>query len=236
MTGQRDLWAVVPVKLFARAKRRLMPLLSRLEREALARAMLEDVLRALKQASSLAGVIVITGDQGAAAIARAAGALVMTDAENAGMTAAVASAARHLATLGREGMIVIPADVPLITREDIEAIISTHSAAPSVTLVPAGTDGGTNALACSPPEAIPIIFGEDSFRRHHEAAQELGIGPQVLRLERAAYDIDRPADLATFLQAPSPTRTYACLTSAGFPERLRQAHQNRSDEPRTACL
>jgi 2-phospho-L-lactate guanylyltransferase len=228
VSDRRDFWAVVPVKLFARSKRRLMPLLSRQECEALARAMLEDVLCALVKTPSLARVMVITADRSAAAIAHAAGALVMTDVDNAGMTAAVTAAARHLAEMGGESMLVIPADVPLITRQDVEMIIATHRAAPAVTLVPAESDGGTNALACSPPGAIPYGFGEDSFSRHQQAAQVLGIKPQLLRLERPGHDIDRPDDLATFLQTPSPTRTYAYLIAAGIPQRLQQAHQYRS--------
>ena len=236
MCENRGLWAVVPVKLFARTKRRLMPLLSRHEREALARAMLEDVLFALTHTSSLAGVMVITGDAEAAALARAADAFVIADAENAGTTAAVTKAAQHLAGMGREGMLVIPADVPSITPADIETIVAAHRAAPSITLVPAGIDGGTNALACSPPGAASFCFGDDSFRRHREAAWARGIEPEILRLERVGHDIDRPGDLATFLLHPSRTHTYAYLTTNGVSERLRQAHQDRCNERRAAQL
>ncbi len=171
MSASHGLWAVVPVKLFARTKRRLMPLLAHHERGALARAMLTDVLSALVRAHSLAGIMVITGDADAATMARAAGAVVVADAENAGTTAAVTLAAAHLAGAGRDGMLVIPADVPLITPADVEMIVATHRAAPSVTLVPASIDGGTNALACSPPGAVPVCFGDNSFRQHREAAQ-----------------------------------------------------------------
>jgi 2-phospho-L-lactate guanylyltransferase len=217
----RGLWAVVPVKLFARTKRRLMPLLSRAECEALARAMLEDVLYALTRTSSLAGVMVITSDADAAAMARAAGASVIADAENTGTTAAVTKAAQHVAEIDGEGMLMVPADVPLITPADIETIVAAHGAAPSITLVPASTDGGTNALACSPPGAVPLRFGEDSFRRHRKEAWARGIDPKILRLERIGHDIDRPADLATLMLRPSPTHAYAYLTTNGIPERLR---------------
>ncbi len=116
----RGLWAVVPVKSFDRTKRRLMPLLSPHEREALAQAMLEDVLLALACSPSLAGILVITGDAEAAAIARAANASVLADDETAGTAAAVATAAHRLAAAEREGMLVVPSDVPLITPLDIE--------------------------------------------------------------------------------------------------------------------
>jgi len=232
MSVSHGLWAVVPVKLFARTKHRLMPLLARHERGALARAMLADVLFALGRTQSLAGIVVITGDADAAAMAHAAGAFILADAENAGTTAAVTLAAAHLAGAGRDGMLVIPADVPLITPADVEMIVAAHRAAPSVTLVPASIDGGTNALACSPPGAVPVCFGDDSFRRHREAAWARGIEPQIVQLGHLGDDIDRPADLATFLLRPSPTQSYAYLIANGIAERLRHAQGNRRDERR----
>ena len=226
MNASHGLWAVVPVKLFAQTKRRLMPLLASHERDALARAMLADVLAALASTQSLAGMLVITGDAAAAAMARAAGALVLADAENAGTSAAVTVAAAHLAAAGRDGMLVIPADVPLITPADVEMIVTAHRAAPSVTLVPASIDGGTNALACSPPDAVPVCFGDHSLRQHREAARSRGIEPQILQLEHLGHDIDRPEDLAIFLSRASPTQSYAYLTANAIAERLGHAHQD----------
>ena len=236
MSANQALWAVVPVKLFARTKRRLAPHLASHEREALARAMLADVLSALARSQSLAGMLVITGDADAAAMARAAGASVLDDAENAGTNAAVTLAVTHLAAAGRTGMLVIPADVPLIAPDDVEMIIAAHRAAPAVTLVPASIDGGTNALACSPPDAVPACFGDHSLRRHREAARSRGIEPQILALEHLAHDIDRPEDLATFLSRVSPTQSYAYLTGSGIAERLRRAHRDRCDELRAGEL
>jgi 2-phospho-L-lactate guanylyltransferase len=215
------LWAVVPVKLFAETKQRLAPFLSPSERSALARAMLSDVLSALTQAHALEGVLVVTGDAEAAAVARSAGALVLHDNENAGTSAAANAAARHLSSSKCAGMLVVPADVPLITSGDIDRIIATHREAPSVTLVPASMDGGTNALACSPPGVVPFCFGDESFARHRDAARTRGIEPQIVRLARFGQDIDRPEDVAAFLQTSSPTATYACLSAGSIAERLR---------------
>ncbi|MFH1605609.1 MAG: 2-phospho-L-lactate guanylyltransferase [Pseudomonadota bacterium] len=220
MNDKCGLWAVVPVKRLADTKRRLMPLLNSQERAAFAHAMLEDVLSALTLSRSLAGIIVITSDQSAVALAQAASVRIMDDSENAGLIAALTKAARQLAEEGRDGMLVIPADVPLITAADIETLALTHRGAPSVTLVPACNDGGTNALCCSPPGVMRFCFGEDSFRQHRDEAQARGIDPQVLRLERIGQDIDRPADVAAFLRRPSATRSYAYLTDIGIAQRL----------------
>jgi 2-phospho-L-lactate/phosphoenolpyruvate guanylyltransferase len=221
MNGTGSLWAVVPAKLFAHTKRRLMPLLSSDERRTLAGAMLADVLSALMRAPCLAGVIVVTSEGKAVAMAHAAGAVVMRDDDHSGINAAVTRGARRLAGMGRSGMLVIPADVPLITVADVEAIMLAHRAAPSVTLVPATADAGTNALACSPPLAVPCRFGDDSLRAHQEAARSAGITAGLVRLDRVGHDIDRPDDLVELARRPSQTRSYAYLMSSGIAQRLR---------------
>lgn len=222
MSGNPRLWAVVPVGRFATAKRRLMSCLMPHERAACARAMLEDVLSALTRAPSLAGIMVITGDASAAALAQASGAVLLADTGNSGIGPAVELAARYLAGGGQQGMLVIPADLPLLMPEDIERIAMAHRAAPSVTLVPASVDGGTNALACSPPDAMRFCFGADSYRRHLQSARACGIEPQALVLARVGHDIDRPDDIAAFLRRPSATRTHAYLSANGIAQRLRR--------------
>jgi 2-phospho-L-lactate guanylyltransferase len=231
-----QLWAAVPVKSFACAKQRLMPLLSPRERTGLARAMFEDVLRVLAHSPHLAGTIVVTSDAGATAIARAAGVEVLGDSPNAGLVSALQRAARHLAETKCAGMLVIPADLPLITAADIELIALAHRGAPSVTLVAASNDGGTNALACSPPAGMPFCFGDDSFRRHRAAALSLGIVPKVLTLPRFGRDIDRPDDLYAFLQHPSATRAFAYLTESGIAQRLRQRQSAITESTRAELV
>jgi len=218
--SKSGIWAVVPVKPFDRTKGRLAPLLSRAEREKLAAAMLLDVLSALTRTRKLAGVLVVTGDDKAAEIARKARAQVIHDGENTGTSDAVSIAARYLADAGCDGMLVVPADVPEMTTADVDAIVAAHRGVRAVTLVPASMDGGTNALACSPPNAIRFCFGDDSFRQHRHAAKTGGIEPCVLKLERVGQDIDRPDDLAEFMMRPSKTRSYACLAAAGITQRL----------------
>jgi len=221
VNGPERLLAVVPAKRLAHAKSRLMPLLSSDERRMLAGAMLADVLSALTRARCLAGVIVVTSERKLVAIARSAGAIVVNDDDASTENAAVAVGAARVAGMGQGGMLVIPADVPLITVEDVEAIVGAHRAAPSLTLVPAIGDGGTNAFACSPPLAVACRFGEDSLRAHLDGARAAGIGAAVVRLPRVGLDLDRPDDLAAFLVRSSPTRSYTYLLSSGIARRVR---------------
>ena len=63
------LWVVVPVNNLEDAKQRLASVLSAGERHELCRAMLEDVLSALSQSRGLAGVMLVTRDREARAMA-----------------------------------------------------------------------------------------------------------------------------------------------------------------------
>src|SRR5690242_4099071 len=191
--------AVVPAKDLAQAKRRLAGVLTPEERQGLAQSMLEDVLAALSGVSALAGTIVVTREAVFAATAQSLGARVIADLRHDGPSAAITLAATELAEEGAAGMLAVPADVPLATAAEIGAILAEVQTRPAVTLVPALADMGTNAIALTPSEAIPIRFGQQSFFQHLEAALERGIAPRILRLPGLGLDIDRPEDLAAFL-------------------------------------
>ncbi|UMY16328.1 2-phospho-L-lactate guanylyltransferase [Methylobacterium organophilum] len=205
-------WCLIPVKRLEQAKQRLAPLLDPDERARLARAMALDVIEAATRASTLAGVAVITADAEVTAQARRAGARIIADRAEAGTCAAVAEGARILAEDGAAGILVLAADLPQVMPEDLDHVVVRHGAAPAVSLVPAAADRGTNLLACSPVQAIPFLYGPDSFHYHVQAARACGITPRVLDLPRLVRDIDRPGDLSAFLaQGGPPSRSRTLL-------------------------
>ena len=217
------LWVVMPVKDLANAKQRLAGVLSADERHALFRAMLEDVLSALAAAERLAGILMVTRDPEARALAGRYGARVLAEEANRGHTAASTFGARTLAREGVPGMLQLPADIPLVTPADIEALARAHGPAPAVTLAPSHDQRGSNAVACSPPDLLPLRFGDDSFFPHLRRAHALGIEPQIVQRPGLALDIDTPDDLRAFLATPSATRGYAFLAESGIAERLLEA-------------
>jgi 2-phospho-L-lactate guanylyltransferase len=209
--SSREVWAVVPVKERDRAKERLAPRVALALRRGLALAMLEDVLAALAEASGLAGLAVVTLDPEAGRLARRYDARLLTDGARDGHTGAVAAAARLLAAEGRAGMLTVPGDIPLVTSGEIGQILAAHRPPPSFTIVPSHDEGGSNAIFVSPPDAVPLRFGPDSFFPHLAAAKAKGILPTVLRLPGIALDIDHPEDLAAFTRHLSSTRTRTFL-------------------------
>src|SRR5262249_26877183 len=170
-------------------------------------------LATLAAVPELAGILVVTVDPAAAAIAARHGARVLRDGAQQGHTAAVAAAARRLRAAD---MLALPADVPLVRPDDIRPILTAHRNAADpdgrgFTIVPAQDGRGSNAVLCAPAGAVPLAFGNDSFAPHLAAARARGLKPRVLRLPRIALDIDTPDDLALLRAAPARTRAQALL-------------------------
>jgi 2-phospho-L-lactate/phosphoenolpyruvate guanylyltransferase len=211
-------YAVIPVKPFVSAKRRLSPLLNCMERIRLARFMLEDVIDAVRSAPSLAGFFVVSCHEDAAALAEAAGGRAIREEAEFGLAQAVATAFREIAPMAA-GAVVVPADIPHLPAATIDAVIA-KTGEGGVTLVPAIYDGGTNLLALRPCTALRPLFGPGSFQRHHRAALRAGLSPRIHVCPRAGHDLDRPRDLVTFLTMESKTRTHDYLADLGIYERL----------------
>lgn len=217
-----DIFAIVPVKETADAKQRLAALLTPVQRAELAAVMLEEVLEVLASVAALAGIVVVTLDARATRLAQQLGARVLTEGARDGHTGAVTAAIRVLAREGRAGMVTVPGDIPRITAGEMATVLTAHREAPAFTIVPAHDDLGSNAVVCSPPDAVPLRFGDDSFFPHLDAARRCGIEPTVLRLPGIAMDIDHPADVAAFVRMVPPrrTRTLAFLEECGVLARL----------------
>ena len=139
------MWAVIPIKDLTNAKQRLAEALDPSERRRLFRCMFEDVLATVSRVRRLAGVMVVTRDSAAAEIAKARRARVLREDHNRGQSAAVGHAAAVLAGEGVASMLTLPGDVPLVTEEEIAAILDAHGAAPALSIVPARDDSADTA-------------------------------------------------------------------------------------------
>ena len=212
--------ALVPAKDFTDAKRRLAPLLGAREREALAEAMLSDVLGQVGRARGLEALFVVTGSERVAALASSLGAGVIREEREAGETAAVVFALRWMMGQGVEGALIVPGDIPLVRSGDIELLVADASrhegGAPFALLTPSHDRVGTNALLLFPPDAIGLRFGHDSFSYHLGQVAAKGIRPKVVENERIALDIDEPGDLERFIAASAAGETYRLAFRLGF--------------------
>jgi 2-phospho-L-lactate/phosphoenolpyruvate guanylyltransferase len=192
--------AVLPVKRFAEAKRRLATGIDDERREALVAAMLEDSLEAITAARTIERTIVVTGDPRAQEIVAASSAEVLPDPADEGhVTAALAGIARAEVD-GADCVVLLPGDCPLLDPKELDRLL-TGVPASFVAVVPDRHGTGTNALVLSPPGAIRPAFGEGSRARHVDAAHEGDIPFAVEDLPSLALDLDTPADVIALTRA-----------------------------------
>jgi 2-phospho-L-lactate/phosphoenolpyruvate guanylyltransferase len=207
MSDHHSIWVLIPVKETADAKERLGSAVPPHLRQGLALAMLEDVLDAVAGVQNVAGLIVVTVDAAATALAKRYSARIMTEGATTGHTGAVNTAAGILAKEGKGGFLQMPLDIPLVSTEEISTLVGMHRGGPSFIIAPSNDELGSNGVLVSPPTSVPLTFGDNSYFPHLQTAEECGIRPQIVRLRGFGLDIDRPEDLYEFARLRSDTWT-----------------------------
>ena len=214
--------ALVPVKQLAAGKSRLLPELSDAQRQALALAMLHDVLDALQRAQQIDRVAVVTPDDAVARATERAGAEVILH-RPPGLNGSLEAGAAALDLGPEDGLLVVLGDVAGALPEELDKLCQAldPAAGPAIALAPAA-DGGTAALLRRPASAIASHFGPDSAKRHREAAERAGVAYHEVALRSLSIDLDAAADIAPFLAHTNTgsggTRTRALLETLDWSE------------------
>lgn len=176
-------------------KTRLATVLDGEERQSFARAMLRDVLAAVRATGREPTVLATTTVDVDAPVTVDDRAL--TEAVNARLD-------------GEGPVAVVMADLPLATGEAVERLFAP---AADVALAP-GLGGGTNALVARHP-AFRVDYHGASIRDHRRIAREVGAGAVTVDSFRLATDVDEPPDLAEVL-LHGEGRARDWLADAGF--------------------
>ena len=189
--------ALIPFKP-AGPKSRLSGILSPEEREAFARAMLEDVIAAAKDANC-SPVIIATE---------------LFDSEDIQITVAdkdLSGTLNELLPQSIGSILILMADLPLATGPAIRRVISTTS---DMAIVP-GRGGGTNAIFLKEPAKFHVDYYGMSFSKHLRIAQEAGLSCEVIDSFLLHTDIDEKEDLVELLtHGTGKSRKY--LEGLGF--------------------
>ena len=187
------MWAVVALKSPEQAKSRLATVLDAAQRRDLFFALARQVIGALHVARGVDEVAVVTSDASVADFAQALDAQVIRQPGDFGTASAFAAAVQHLRPLKLDRLLMIAGDLPLVSASALERLIAA-GATTSVVVVPDRQRTGTNALLCTPPDALAPCFGPDSFQRHLAAAAAAGVSARVLEIDELALDLDCAAD------------------------------------------
>ena len=214
------MWALVPLKLLNQVKNRLATVLTAKERHGLVIAMLRDVIGALCNTHQLTGVLLVSREPLIQSLIPSHPTLhYWQEPAGCDLSAAITAASEHLKNvLGATGVMIIPADVPLITPQHIRRLLNKHK---KVTLVPDDQQMGTNCLICTPPNNIPVLYDGNSFKPHLANAKKLNLDPLTVCCEAFSLDIDTPEDLVQLAYCAGDTNTGAYMQSTGIGARMR---------------
>lgn len=179
---------LVPVKRLDDAKSRLSAVLDPAARASLMQELLAHVLAVLEEAD-VGPVTIISQDP------VTANGVPRFDDGGAAWNDALAAAAH--AVVSEDAVVVLAADLPRLTAEDVRALVA---ATPGRGIAIArARDGGTNGIAMRPPGALATHFGEGGSAAVHERAAFLaGYDAILLDLPGLAFDVDTPEDLAAW--------------------------------------
>lgn len=184
---------IVPMKPLAETKTRLWGDLPPLERQAVVLLMLERVVAAAVSATARGACVVVGGDEVVREVAEASGARWVPDDAD-GLNAALWGAMQAAYADGAGAALFLPGDLPLITKDDVLAMIAASDSYNRTVCIRASSDGGTNALLQPAGTAFEPLLGEQSFANHCQAAAATGAALVTPDLPRVAFDLDTQAD------------------------------------------
>jgi 2-phospho-L-lactate guanylyltransferase len=193
-----DVAIIVPIRSLSAGKRRLSSVLDAAGREELIRKMLQRVIHEAIEGAPNAVVLVVSPDPAALREASRVGSHVKPlhqDPQNPGLNPALAQATAEAVRNGASTLLVLPADLPLISATDIEHLLRRDAA---VVVAPDRHGLGTNALMLrlgSFSEPFVYRFGAESYQKHLDEAHRLGLDAVTAISLGTSFDLDTPADL-----------------------------------------
>jgi 2-phospho-L-lactate guanylyltransferase len=203
-------FAIVPVKDLDKAKSRLSAHLTSEQRKGLFLAMLDDVLNALSQLP----IIVICPEDISAYLNERENVIFLMQKNGKDLNSAVAQANAYAIENGAQATLFIPADMPLVSRVDVEGVIELGRTFRAV--ITKARDGGTGILLRRPPDVMESRFSKNSFTDHQIEAREKGIEMHVHASFPLSLDIDTIEDLRLFMEHGVGTKTYEHLKHIGL--------------------
>jgi len=180
--------AIIPYKGGSQIKSRMGTLLTFRERYELARTMLSVVCQAAHQARSINNVWIVTGDR---LDATGLGQWVKDPGD--GLNAAIAAGIHKARMHGGGALLILPADLPLTSENDIDAFICDVTGA-DMGAVSDERCIGTNALYLSKAALINTVFGDNSFVNHKRVASAAGYTFKPVVSANISVDIDTIED------------------------------------------
>jgi len=190
--------AIIPVKVFAKAKTRLN--LSDYQRLELCKLMFEEVINTVCKSEFFDPIIVVSKEPMIIDICKQSSLVLLSDNET-GVNDAVSIADNYLEKIGIDASVVLPQDIPLMQTRDIAQLLELITTSKSVLVVPSRKFDGTNALVRNPANIMKTHYDEDSYKIHIQTAKSCNARSSLVLIRRIMADIDNSKDLKFVLDS-----------------------------------
>src|SRR5712675_1024523 len=191
--------AFVPLKHPACARSRLLEALTAKQRHSMYFTLARRIMTALRDVPLVRDSVIVTSSAEVEIFAGHLGVRVMHQMRDEGINSACEAAIASSSAVGITNALIVAGDLPLVSSESLTALLQgAHLQERGVTIVPDRRHLGTNALVCTPADAIRLRFGPNSFAAHLRTAREHSLVYRVFESGELALDIDEPEDLDTW--------------------------------------
>ena len=185
--------AIIPVKSFSKAKRRLT--ISPEKTEDLCKLMLNEVLQTISTSKEIDSTIIVSRDQSAFDIGKKFGVIEVFDESESGVNNAISLADNYISDSGFDTSVIFPQDIPFFDNSDINTLFSFFQKKDSAIIVPSRHFNGTNSLVRNPSSVMSTRYDEGTYKSHLEQAKSNGIHFSLVLIRRLMLDIDTRDDV-----------------------------------------
>ena len=190
------MWALIPINSFNASMSRLSSLLNQEERIELTKILAIQTLNILNKIEAIDKIIVMTHETEWIESLSIEKITTIDDFDVPVLKKKIEKASNWMEKQKAKRIIYLSIDLPFINLTDVETFINSHKK--GMTIVEADKDGGTNALILDMPRMIDFQFGENSFKKHIQSAENANITIKVFKNRALSSDLDDENDFKKF--------------------------------------
>ena len=178
--------------------------MNRRQRESLAFNLLRRTLGILKSSECIDDILMVSRDARVRAMAEIENVLFLQE-QGTDLNQALEQATRWSIAQYFSAILILPLDIPFLTKEDIDSITMMGSEKREIVIIaPDQEMKGTNALLVKPPGILQYQFGWESFRCHWQQTQDRHIENKIYYSAGISFDVDSPSQYRSMAQGNLP--------------------------------
>lgn len=185
---------IIPVKEFEKSKLRLSQILNDKQRKEFSFLMLQDVINTLEKVEKVIKIIITTPLKKQINSNDFKKVEIIEDISS-DINSAVENAIEYCTDLDVNMILILPSDIPLIKKTDIEALFMIKEKYNAqILIVPSNRNDGTNCILFDSELKIKTDFGRKSFTIHKNKFKSK-FRTHIFKSYRIGLDIDYESDL-----------------------------------------